>query len=172
MLWLGTRAGFPGAVPTQHSLDTLSGKGITPGDSGPGLQGRYLEDGVGLQQPVLDGLDLLAGRAGDSVVLQDLLGGLGFAGAALAGDEDALILPLGAQRAVGIVCDGVAGRGQPGLGGLPVKSRQTHPPKKPQAMGWVRSHGSCTLVTTQDSTDTSTTEPRLCRVVTQIVKFF
>lgn len=79
-----------------------------------GIPWNHLQDGVGLQQPVLDGLDLLAGRAGDSVVLQDLLGGLGFAGAALPGDEDALILPLGAQGAVGIVRDGVAARGQPG----------------------------------------------------------
>lgn len=86
---------------------------------GPAFRGRYLQDGVGLQQPVLDGLDLLAGGAGDSVVLQDLLGGLGFAGAALAGDEDALVLPLGAQRAVRVVRDGVAGRGQLGSGVCP-----------------------------------------------------
>lgn len=117
VLWPGIRAGFPGDVPTGHSQDTLCHRERSQGQHPAG--GRYLQDGVGLQQPVLDGLDLLAGGAGDSVVLQDLLGGLGLAGAALPRDEDALVPPLGAQRAVRVVRDGVAGRGQPGSAGLP-----------------------------------------------------
>lgn len=68
----------------------------------------HLEHRVGLQQAVFDGLHLLAGRTGDGVVLQDLLGRLRLPGAALAGDEDALVLPLCSQGSVRIVRHGVA----------------------------------------------------------------
>lgn len=126
----------PHSIPRTGGATAPRSPAVPTGASpGPGFRGNYLQDGVGLQQPVLDGLDLLAGGAGDSVVLQDLLGGLGFAGAALAGDEDALILPLGAQRAVGIVGDGVAARGQPRSEGLPLKPRQRHPPKTAPGQG-------------------------------------
>lgn len=45
--------------------------------------GSHLQHRVGLQQAVLDGLHVLTGGTGDGVVLQDLLGRLRLAGAAL-----------------------------------------------------------------------------------------
>lgn len=60
----------------------------------------HLQHWVGLQQAVFDGLHLIAGRTGDGVVLQDLLGCLRLPGATLAGDEDALFLPLRPQGSV------------------------------------------------------------------------
>lgn len=60
----------------------------------------HLQHGVGLQQAVFDCLHLLASRTGDGIVLQDLLGRLCLPGAALPGDEDALVLPLRPQGSV------------------------------------------------------------------------
>lgn len=68
----------------------------------------HLQHWVGLQQSIFDSLHLLAGRTGDGIVLQDLLGRLRLPGAALAGDEDALVLPLRPQGSVRVVCHGVA----------------------------------------------------------------
>lgn len=63
----------------------------------------HLQHGVGLQQAVFDGLHLLTGWTGDSVVLQDLLGCLGLPSTALTRYEDALVLSLCSQGTVGVV---------------------------------------------------------------------
>lgn len=60
----------------------------------------HLQHRVGLQQAVFDGLHLVAGWTGDSVVLQDLLGRLRLPSAALPRDEDALVLSLCPQGTV------------------------------------------------------------------------
>lgn len=71
--------------------------------------GSHLQHRVGLQQAVLDGLHVLTGRTGHSVVLQDLLGRFRFSGSALTRDQDALILPLRSHGPVCVVCHGIAG---------------------------------------------------------------
>lgn len=68
----------------------------------------HLQHGVGLQQAVFDGLHLVTGRTGDGVILQDLLGRLRLPGTALAGDQDALVLPLCPHGAVRVICHRVA----------------------------------------------------------------
>lgn len=63
-----------------------------------------------MEQPLPNGGVVLARGAGGGVVQQDLLGGLRLAGATLPRDQDALVPPLGAQRAVGVICKGKAGK--------------------------------------------------------------
>ena len=77
----------------------------------PSVPPAHLQYGVGLQQPVLDGLHLVTGGAGNGVVLQDLLGGLRLARPALARDQDALIPALRAHGAIRVVRRGVAVEG-------------------------------------------------------------
>lgn len=72
----------------------------------------YLQHRVGLQEAVLDCLHLLTGGTGDGVVLQHLLGGLRLPSTALARDENALVLPFRAHRAVGIIRHSIAERRQ------------------------------------------------------------
>lgn len=54
----------------------------------------HLQDWVGLQEAITEGLHMAVGGAGDSVVQEDLLGGLGFTCSTLTGYKDALVLPL------------------------------------------------------------------------------
>ncbi len=91
------------------SLNSLISSAVQQISYAENRMASHLQHRVGLQQAVFDGLHLLAGRTGDGVVLQDLLGCLRLPGAALPGDEDALVLSLGPQGTVRVVCHCVAG---------------------------------------------------------------
>lgn len=69
----------------------------------------HLQHWVRLQQAVFDGLHMLTGWTGDSIVLQDLLGRLSLASSALPRDQDALVLPLRPHGSVRVVCHCIAG---------------------------------------------------------------
>lgn len=66
-----------------------------------------LEDGVGHEHFVADGVEQSRARAADGVILQNLLGGLSLPCAALTGDEDEMVVELCQHGLVGVVCQGV-----------------------------------------------------------------
>lgn len=70
----------------------------------------HLQHRIGLQQAVFDSLHLVAGRTGDCIVLQDLLGRLRLPSSTFPRDQDALVLPFCPHGAVGVVCYSIAAK--------------------------------------------------------------
>lgn len=71
-------------------------------------QSSDLQDGVGHEHFVPDGVEKRGARTADSVILQNLLGGLRLPRSALSGDEDEVIVELCQHGLVGVVRQGVA----------------------------------------------------------------
>ena len=71
-------------------------------------QSSDLQDGVGHEHFVPDGVEKRRARTADSVILQNLLGGLRLPRSALSGDEDEVIVELCQHGLVGVVRQGVA----------------------------------------------------------------
>lgn len=69
----------------------------------------YLQDRIGEEQAIPDNLQLLCGRAGHREELEDLLGGFRLPGSTFSGDQDEVVVVLGAHEAIGVVSNGVAG---------------------------------------------------------------
>ncbi len=69
---------------------------------------KYLQNRVRLQEAVTKCSHVIISGAGDSIVEEDLLGGLCFTCAALTRYENALVLPLGPHGSVGVVRQGIA----------------------------------------------------------------
>lgn len=67
-----------------------------------------LKDRVGHEHFVPDGVEQSGARTADSVILQNLFGGLCLSRSALSRDEDEVIVELCQHGVVGVVCQSVA----------------------------------------------------------------